>query len=223
MGKDMKLINTMYGNLAVHENDLIGNKLSSEYIWEPYNIALMKEYIKDTDIVLDIGANIGFFTVVLSDIVKLGHVHSFEPIPENYNLLQHNASTLMNVTLYNCALGKESGHVDMKSEHGNMGNSYVVNESAGSIPIHTLDSLQLSPNFIKMDVQGFEYDVLLGGIEMIKKCRPIMIIELEDSNGSIPTSFKQSKHNSIQLLKSLDYTLYNIKSDYPVDYLCLPN
>jgi hypothetical protein len=113
--------------------------------------------------------------------------------------------------------------VTLASEQGNMGNSYITNDSYGDVNLIKLDDLGINPKFIKLDVQGFEYDVLMGGLETIKSNRPIMIIELEDSNGSIPTSFRQSKEKSLKLLKELNYTIYNVESDYPVDYLCIPN
>jgi FkbM family methyltransferase len=221
----MRYINTAYGTIAAHSNDLIGNLLERDSIWEPYNIAIMEKYIAQGSTVLDIGANIGFFSVVLSKIVgENGTVVAFEPIEENYKVLEVNTTNLTNVQLCKYALGNVTGVVSMHSEVGNKGNSYVVNESEGDIDIRRLDDLNLSPSFIKMDVQGFEYDVLLGGLETLRRCRPVMIIELEDSNPSIPTSYKESKLNSIRLLKEeLNYTLYNIESDYPVDYLCIPN
>jgi FkbM family methyltransferase len=220
----MNIVSTEFGDIAIHLNDLIGKTLTRDLIWEPYNIALMRQYINEGDVVLDIGANIGFFSVVLSKIVgDNGKVHAFEPVLENFKLLEFNCSKLSNTVLHYYALGNETGNVTLSSEHGNMGNSYITNESAGDIKLLKLDDLAIDPKFIKLDVQGFEYDVLLGGLETIKSNRPVMIIELEDSNGSIPTSFRQSKENSLRLLKELNYNVYNVISDYPVDYLCIPN
>lgn len=222
----MKIVNSLYGGIAVHDNDLIGNLLERDKTWEPHNVALMQEHIKPGSTVLDIGANIGFFSVVLSSIVgSSGRVYSFEPVASNLEILNYNIANLVdaNVTIVDKALGKTFGTISMQSERGNMGNSFVVDEHQGSIELVTLDSLELNPSFIKMDVQGFEHDVLLGGLETLQRCRPTMIIELEDSNGSIPTSFKNSKENSLNLLKELNYSVYKIESNYPVDYLCIPN
>jgi len=220
----MNVVSTEFGNIATHENDLIGKMLSRDLIWEPHNIALMRQYVNKGDVVLDIGANIGFFSVVLSKIVgNTGKVHAFEPILENFKLLQLNCNKLSNTILHYYALGNETGKVTLASEQGNMGNSYITNDSYGDVNLIKLDDLGINPKFIKLDVQGFEYDVLMGGLETIKSNRPIMIIELEDSNGSIPTSFRQSKEKSLKLLKELNYTIYNVESDYPVDYLCIPN
>lgn len=220
----MNVIVTEFGPIAIHENDLIGKMLSRDLIWEPHNIALMQHYIKKGDIVLDIGANIGFFSVVLSKLVgDTGTVHSFEPVLENFKLLQNNCADLSNTVLHYYALGNETGNVTLASERGNMGNSYITNDSEGDIKLIKLDDLNINPSFIKLDVQGFEYDVLLGGLSTIKSNRPVMIVELEDSNGSIPTSFRQSKEKSLDLLKELNYSIYNIESEYPVDYLCIPN
>lgn len=224
MEKHMSIVSTEFGVIATHENDLIGKILNRDLIWEPHNIALMRKYINEGDVVLDIGANIGFFSVVLSKIVgDGGKVHSFEPVLENFKLLEFNCSKLSNIVLHYYALGNQIGNVTLSSERGNMGNSYITNESFGDIKLMKLDDLAIEPNFIKLDVQGFEYDVLLGGLETIKSNRPVMIIELEDSNESIPTSFRKSKENSLQLLKELNYNVYNVISEYPVDYLCVPN
>ena len=58
----MSIVSTEFGVIATHENDLIGKILNRDLIWEPHNIALMRKYINEGDVVLDIGANIGFFS-----------------------------------------------------------------------------------------------------------------------------------------------------------------
>jgi len=72
---------------------------------DKHEIALLNKYIKNGDVVLDIGANIGFYTKILSDLVgSTGKVYAFEPDKTNFSYLQKNASVLKNVSLINKAV-----------------------------------------------------------------------------------------------------------------------
>ena len=91
--------------------------------------------LKENDTVLDIGANIGIMSVHLSEKVKSGHVHAFEPIPQNFEVLERIVTkfNLSNITLHNYALGDEEKQIEMVlpvvSSVKMQGLSHVVHES----------------------------------------------------------------------------------------------
>ena len=128
---------------------------------------------------LDIGANIGCISQAL---VVSGHrVIAFEPQPEVFKLLAENVEC----EHYNVALGAFSGTAKMPkvyySAKGNFGGLGIGAKSMyGSydVPMRTLDSYGLHDvGFMKIDVEGFELEVLRGGVETINRCKPIMYIE----------------------------------------------
>jgi FkbM family methyltransferase len=129
---------------------------------------------------LDIGANIGCISQALlkSDF----EVVAFEPQPEVYNLLEFNCP---GADIYNVAIGKEKSTAQMPkvyySEKNNVGGLSLNTKSqfgSYAVPVETLDSYNFSNvGFIKIDVEGFEEQVLLGGLETINKYKPVLYIE----------------------------------------------
>lgn len=129
---------------------------------------------------LDIGANIGCISQAL--LSKGFEVIAFEPQPEVYKLLSYNCPSAIN---YNVAIGREKSTAQMPkvyySEKHNVGGfSLNTRSTLGSytVPVETLDSYNLSNvGFIKIDVEGYEEQVILGGLETINKYKPILYVE----------------------------------------------
>jgi FkbM family methyltransferase len=160
---------------------------------------LMKHLVRREDIVLDIGANIGFHTVLMAKAASDGHVFAFEPIDEmaEQNSANCAINRLQNVTLVRCALGNENTELDMNVNVGGTGlqgtSSFIEHNSNVSahpdqyvqrpIKVRRLDdivgklSLPGPISFIKIDTEGFDTQVLEGGIETINKHKPVMIVE----------------------------------------------
>lgn len=127
---------------------------------------------------LDIGANFGVMGQALESAGF--EVVSFEPQPDVFNILKKNVVG----PCHNVGLGDIAGTFSMpkilygaKANYG--GQSIGFRSDLGSIPVSvvTLDSLGLDVGFMKIDVEGFEERVLRGGVDTIKRCRPIMYIE----------------------------------------------
>jgi FkbM family methyltransferase len=156
--------------------------------------------------VLDIGANIGIMTVLIARHVHRGHVHAFEPIPENFRALERVVAHfgLTNVTLHQMALGETSGRLEMvmpEEQHVRMqGLSHAVEvgdtdtATQGrryTVPQERLDDLEflrgVQVDGIKIDVEGYEQFVFKGGRELLQRCRPLVYAELvepENRSGS---------------------------------------
>jgi len=142
-------------------------------------------YVKNFNDVIDVGANVGLHTVRFSK--KFNNVHSFEPVTSNYECLEKNTLNFKNVHLYKLGLGdnNETNEISIPSEHNNCGAYSLVdfNQESNlikeSIEIKKLDDFNLNADFIKVDVQGFEDKFLLGSLDTIKRCQPVIMLEVE--------------------------------------------
>lgn len=145
-------------------------------------------FTKSNDIALDIGANIGIYTRYLSKNFK--KVESFEPIEKAYEYIE--ALHLPNLTLHKLALSNKAGrntiNVPIKGGTFRFGNSSIENfiydkyENIHKLSINSelLDSYNYKKiDFIKIDVEGHELNVLKGGEKTIRKLKPTLLIEIE--------------------------------------------
>ena len=147
--------------------------------------------LKKGDIVLDIGAHIGQITLEASRIVgNQGKVFSFEPHPTTFAQLEHNITlnNSSNITAYNVGLGNEVDkfYVEVIDEN-NAGMNRISKENSTNIPVQVkiLDDFLLAMDinkidFIKVDVEGFEFKALKGGEMTLLKYHPVLFIELDD-------------------------------------------
>jgi FkbM family methyltransferase len=144
----------------------------------------------------DIGANLGIYTIMAARLVgPLGDVVSFEPVPRNLDIVQHNsrANRFSNVTVLPYALGATDGRarflVSARHDWGMLSNSEQrPNAYTGEITVDVrgLDSLldrhELKPPEVaKMDIEGGEVAALAGADNLLATHRPILVIELHET------------------------------------------
>ena len=102
-------------------------------------------------------------------------VVAFEPVQAHRECFVRNVEAT-NVTLHPCALGMLEGSVSIRTEPTSTGDSWVKGE--GDIPMRTLDSFNLeNVDFIKIDCEGYEENVLRGAMDTIRRCRPVVLVE----------------------------------------------
>jgi len=144
---------------------------------------LMFRAIKPGDIVWDVGANVGYYTVKFAAAAgDEGFVQGFEPMPETFKILKKAISGYTNIGLTCCALGRSDSNLSMSndSEVGSPTNKILTSDSQSSgddtvmIKVRSGDSLIRSeelkvPNFIKIDVEGYESDVIKGMADLLKE------------------------------------------------------
>jgi FkbM family methyltransferase len=157
--------------------------------------------------VLDIGANFGVFTKLFSQLVgPSGSVIAFEPVPQTFRTLAAGVERfhLRNVQAINKAVSDQVGTALMEvpkytnSEGENLYVAHIVNapdsREAFAVNTITIDSLQLSRvDFIKIDVEGHELEVLRGSRETIEKYHPILMVEVT-SPGTIEFLCRQMNY-----------------------------
>lgn len=159
-------------------------RMSGEF--EPLQTADFLKTVKRGDTVMDIGANIGYYTVLASKLVgKSGKVYAFEPDRENYILLLKNLALngCKNVVPVKTALGEKKGRVRFYEDPANPGESSLAksrNTNHSIVSVTTLDSFAAEnkikrPQVIKMDVEGGEVSVLIGGKNTLKKTKHLVL------------------------------------------------
>lgn len=129
--------------------------------------------------VIDGGAAIGDWTLPLADACgPNGIVIAYEPNPVQFRCLAHNVAGRKGIICHNSALGAVKGFCDIV-ENENVGASHIVENSSGRIRVDVIDDLELPRcDLIKLDVEGYELFALHGAISTIKRCRPILILEM---------------------------------------------
>ena len=149
---------------------------------EPYsgNIEIIKDYIKLTNrnnTYIDVGVNIATHSIVFSKLFN--NIIAFEPDPINYKISKENIiiNNRPNIKLYNKALGSKNKMVTTE-KHSDHSRGCIITKDGGNIEAITLDSLNLKGiDYLKIDVEGHELDVLKGAIRTIKNNRPIIEFE----------------------------------------------
>jgi FkbM family methyltransferase len=147
------------------------------FVAEHYLIANL---VKPNGYVIDVGANIGYYLLMLQSLVgPNGSIVCFEPEPDNLSELRLNIkyNNVNNVELIESAVGMTEGTVSFARGI----NGEVRDDNSGDIlvPMVSLDrAIKRKVDFIKIDVEGYEAHVLIGAENLIKKFRPALFVEI---------------------------------------------
>jgi FkbM family methyltransferase len=148
---------------------------------------------------LDIGANVGLWSRDLVD--NFAKVVAFEPVAVFRECLEKNV-TGANFFISPLALGDHDTQATMIITEGNSGHSHLDPKSLGTgdVQVVKLDNLNMEDvDYIKIDCEGYEYRVLQGAEQTVKRCRPIMVIEQKPHDAY---SKDYGQFAAIELLKS---------------------
>lgn len=194
-----------------------------------YQIALveaMKKILKPGDIFIDVGASIGYLTAIGASLVgKEGEVHSFEPVPEHFQILKN--LSLINpdykIIVRNYALGEKTGIGKMDCTVFVGGNTMisgfltfhkVSKKKSIDVPVIRLDDYIKEKklgkiSLIKIDVEGFEFPVLKGLENYFKETtdRPIIICEITPSAYPL---LGYTRNQLLEYMRKYGYEAYNI-------------
>ena len=180
-----------------HNNETVNFKLYKKcnvcdcirrgFRWEEHQHDIIDKYLTKDSICIEAGAHIGTISVKLSKVCK--KVYCFESVINTYNLLKYNMKNNCNhnYELFNKGLGESCKieHINWISDEGSGGigltnNIYSINKNkiGNKIEVVTIDSLNLDKlDYIKIDVEGYEENIVNGGINTIKNCKPIIVLE----------------------------------------------
>ena len=222
------IIDTKHGKISIHyPDDHISRELMHHKEYEWYVIEIIAGFINTntTGIFLDIGANIGTVTIPIADHYPDVHVHAFELQPHIIDILKENISlnnVESNITIHEFGLGNVATKMKLQmpvyAEAKNIGGLSLNNDihqysdiSKGQgevveIEVKTLDSIKFDQPIrcIKIDVEGFEQQVLEGALETLKEHNyPPIVYELWSYNPWWQTNAMNLK----SFLINLGYTL----------------
>jgi len=192
--------------------------------WEPEVSRVVRAEAKKGMTVLDVGGHIGYYTLLLAKCVgKSGRVFTFEPSPKNFELLDKNIrlNHLTQVEAFPLAVFSSKGISTITIPDGdcNSGGASVVSQvGTREIQVETITmdgfcaERNIRPEFIKMDVEGAEYDVLLGAEQTVRSCLPKMLVEVHhfdrNPNGNpVPRLLKRWGYE-ITWIERLELTSY---------------
>lgn len=207
----------------INKNDrVISLQLILNGKWEEAEIALFEQNVKPGDIVIDIGANMGYYTLVAARKTgPKGKVYAFEPDPDNFRLLQKNiaANGYINVMAINKAVGEKGGTVKLfLSNEDNTGDfrTYNANDDRKSLEVEmvTIDSVlraEKKVDVIKIDIQGSEVKALKGAKEILKKSKQIIIF-----TEFWPRGLRQAGDSGkeyLKLLRGNGFEIWEIRDD----------
>lgn len=192
-GRRPRLVTLPDFSIYVHVSDkAIGETIAAHGVYEGHVTAELRRRLKPGDTFVDVGANVGFFTLLAASLVGgRGRVVAFEPSRSNAELLRKSleANPFDNVTLHRTALGCESGAAILVHEPGSS-NAILPRSPENDMPAHALreevsivrldDFLPVLPSveIVKMDVEGFEPQVWDGMTELVARYRPVVLLEL---------------------------------------------
>ena len=162
-------------------------ELATREVYEPMETALLVKELRKGDVFVDIGANIGYYTLIAARAVgESGRVRAFEPDPANFKLLVRNvaANGYSNADLMELAVSDREGDAKLYLNETNRGDHriYDAGEKRGAVPIRTVTldgyfkKLDKRVDFIKMDVQGAEALALAGMKGLLRRNRKVKLL-----------------------------------------------
>lgn len=217
-------------HIRLFSKDLIDHKILFTGAYEPGTNVVLESQLEAGDWVVEAGANTGTETLLISRLVgDNGKILAFEPVPHVVSKLKQNLDLngIKNADVKALALGdsaKEISFYIYPQDHPNQGMGSKVLENSGLEKITvfqtTLDSLSdegtLSRiDFLKMDVQGAELDILRGGFNCISKYRPKVFLEAAGGLSNLKTIY--------DYLSGLNYVVRVIKRDGQLEDLDAEN
>ncbi len=188
--------------------------------YEKEEINLILKLIKENSVILDIGANIGWYSLKIAKNINNVRILAFEPIPKTFKYLKENMylNQVSGIKALNYGFSDEEKNIVFYYYPEGSCNASAVNLSGRkdvdkiTCKLTTLDKFtkneDISIDFIKCDVEGSELFVFKGGIETIKRDKPIIFTELLRKWAA---KFNYHPNEVISLLKENGYRCFTMK------------
>lgn len=169
--------------------------------YQKRNLLRMRELVPNARTILDVGMNIGMNTIEYATWAM--QVHGFEPTKQTFDMAVKNIELAKkqkagltgwhkkpdgtfsscaitgNIAVYPIAIGREDGERTLIYKKNNAGQNYIGSGNGDKVVMRALDSMGIRDvDAIKIDVEGFEYEVLLGAAKLIERYRPVVQLEI---------------------------------------------
>ncbi len=165
------------------------------YQYHKYQFA--KKWIKDTRRAIDVGAHVGLWSYHLS--YDFDFLNCFEPSLIHFECWANNMRDRVHATIHARALGATAGMCELITTPHSSGDTYIApSQNSDEIEMKTLDWYGFQDiDFMKVDCEGYEYFVMEGAEETLRRCKPCIIIEQKPNKAS---HFGIGEQDAIELL-----------------------
>lgn len=193
----------------------IGDTLYFKGVFEQDELNICKKFIDENSTILDIGANIGVHTIFFSNIAVKGLVFSIEPQKSVFAILLENTKKLKNVITLNIAVSNSLGlanfYVAKDDAYSSLKNTKRKNlrrvDKVVTVPLDTLMNAFGKIDLVKIDVEGFETEVVKSMSLIIEEYRPTFFIEIYEGANS-----NRSPKETIDFLTNRGYKAFIVKN-----------
>lgn len=182
-----------------------GNVLSMDVLgrWEPEDLSFVLRNLPDDGVFYDIGANIGWYALNVAKHKPKVKIICFEPCPETLLRNLELNGIRERVKVFGCALGEEDASVHMSDSRDE---NHVIDGKGKAVTLNRLDTLVQefslpSPTFVKMDIEGYEYYALKGGLNTLSFGHPTILCETND----LSLRYHKQPEALISLLSEMGY------------------
>ena len=176
--------NTSFSLIGIDSRSTMQKSINNYGCYEPLMVEKILKNVRETDIVYDIGAHIGYYSSIFNNVIKSKEVVSIEPDFYSSNLIKRNTNERGIVV--NKFIGRELGY-----------NTTTLNDLSSM--------LNLEPSVIKMDIEGFEVEAFEGGWEVIRNLRPQIFLEIH------PKFIHKRNPRAFEKLVDELFKLYNME------------
>jgi FkbM family methyltransferase len=200
-----------------------GSNILLDGFWEMWLTQLIASHVQPGMVVFDIGANFGYYTLLLADLVGLdGKVYAVEPNPETAAYLRHsvtlNGVGNRTVIVEAAAGGVDAPSVQLCAPKGEPKNSYVVSGAQDAalpdgtsymVPQVAIDGIVAAAgrvDFIKVDAEGAESEIVAGMEGSLRRFKPILVLEFNALRGTDPAALLEKL---ISIYGGLNYIGYD--------------
>lgn len=207
------------------EPSLLGWTVFERGVWEPEQTRLIANMMRPGGVVVDVGANTGYYALLTSQAVgPTGQVYAFEMQPPMIAILRRNIGQngLQNVTVIEAACWSTSGEAAIEL-HGDPGSARLNLDSDGAtVQLTTVDAFSETAglsrlDFILIDAEGADFEVLKGACYVLERFRPIVLAETHHL-----AAFGGSEEAMRAYMERFGYAAKIVVSEFSRDVLFLP-
>lgn len=226
-------VSVVGGNrMLVRTDDIIGRSIAISGKWEPNVTAALSSVLTPDDVFLDIGAHIGYYTVVAARLVgPSGHVYAFEPSPASYRMLRRNIelNRLRNVTAFELAVGASTGRATLYEGPRHNSGLATLNpvfaakhNSAHEVAVDVRPVASVVPEEDLARVRVLKIDVEWQELEVLRSLEPLLVLQLPLAVFVEWTPRRADPSAGAELLDfcaSHGFSLYRLRSGYSLEKL----
>jgi len=192
--------------------DLISSQIfNRDKFYEQVDLVRSMNYLREGDVVIDCGANIGNHSIFWSKVCGC-KVIAIEPFDKNYELLvKNNNANDGDIDIRKVILSDKSKKFNCLTSDRNAGATVYEESEEGSFSSQSLDDMidsSLEVRAVKIDVEGEEINVIKGAMKMIERCHPILFVEIHPyvlGHNNSKRQLPENQQNTFDLLKSMKY------------------